>query len=382
MPRLLLLVLMLGIAALPAFSQESSALINKALDDQFNVTIDATLPNAMEIITQKTGVPMREDPAIWELLPWGRETKIQAKFENVTLRDALKVITRTLGLQMVLRDEYVEIQAVPALKRLAQRASRDELKSLDVLATRQLALGDQQPTLAKLLETIDLKLAAEKDVQLAIENRTTDAIPQDKRVFVPRNATLMDALDSLPKDTKATWYPWGKSILIVTKEDRTRRLLSRPLTIRPGDRGVDVLQLLMDLAARTGVAFEFQPGVIQALPAEARLVRGMFDNAPAQQILEGIAAATGLAYAVQDDKVVISSGNGAAAAPRDRAIGFIQLDNGLQVLIPTSQVPPDLLEYIRHKTNKQLDQVRQMMVEEGFKPTTQPAAKVEEPRDL
>ena len=66
-----------------AQAQESSALINKALDDQFNLTIDATLPNAMEIITKNTGVPMREDPAIWDLLPWGRETKIQAKFEKL-----------------------------------------------------------------------------------------------------------------------------------------------------------------------------------------------------------------------------------------------------------------------------------------------------------
>ena len=382
MPRLLLVVLMLSIIAPLSHAQESSALISKALDDQFNLTIDATLPNAMEIITKNTGVPMREDPAIWDLLPWGRETKIQAKFENVTLRDAMRAITRTLGLRMVLRDEYVEIQPMPALKRLAQRASRDELRALDILSTRMLNMGEDHPTLARLLEAIDLKLAAEKEAQFAIENRTTDIIPQDKRVFVPRNATLMDALDSLPKDTRATWYPWGKSILIVTKEDRTRRLLSKPLTIRPGDRGMDVLQMLMDLSNRTGVAFEFQPGAIQSLPAEARLVRGVFDNAPAQQILEGIAGATGLAYAIQDDKVIVTSGAAGAAAPRDRAIGFIQLDNGLQVLIPTSQVPPDILEYIRHKSQKQLDQIREMMIEEGFKPSTRPATTVEQNHDL
>jgi hypothetical protein len=378
MPRFLLVVLMLGALVHPATAQESSALINKALDEQFNVTIDATLPNAMEIITRNTGVPLREDPAIWDLLPWGRETKIQARFENVTLREALRIITRTLGLRMVLRDEYVEIQPAPALKRLAQRASRDELMALDVLSSRPLNLGEDHPTLARLLEAVDLKLAAEKDVQLAVENRTTDAIAQDKRVFVPRNATLMDALDSLPKDTRATWYPWGRSIMIVTKEDRTRRLLSRPLTIRPGDRGTDVLQMLMDLSTRTGVAFEFQPGAIQSLPAEARLVRGIFDNAPAQQILEAIAGATGLAYAIQDDRVIITSAPGVAAGPRDRAIGFIQLDNGLQVLIPTSQVPLDLQEYIQHKTRQQLNQIRQMMEEEGFKPSNKP----EEPRDL
>ena len=42
-----------------------------------------------------------------------------------------------------------------------------------------------------------------------------------------------------------------------------------------------------------------------------------------------------------------------------------------------SQVPADLREYIKHKTNQQFEKIREMMKEEGFKataPATQPAA--------
>lgn len=357
-----------------AFAQESSALINRALDEQFKLNLEkeTPLPKVLEEIGKQTDVRIKEDPIIWDLLPWGRDTAVKMKMENVTLRTGLTVMTRKLGLTMALRDEFVEIIPMPALKRLGQRAGRDELRALDLLATRPLNLDTDHPTIKHLLEAIDLKLAEEKDVQVAIENRIGDTVKQDSTVFVPRNATLMDALESLPKETKATWYPWGKSIVVSTKEERTRRMLSKPLTMRPGENGVDLMQVLLEISTRTGVPFDFQPGIVQAVPAEARTIRGVMENAPAQQILEAISATTGLQYTIQDDKVYISATAGVApianAAPRDPPIGFIQLDIGMQVLVPVSQVPPDLREFIKYKTEKELAKMRKMMEEEKFKP--------------
>ncbi|HEX2973855.1 MAG TPA: hypothetical protein VHP11_16095, partial [Tepidisphaeraceae bacterium] len=68
----------------------------------------------------------------------------------------------------------------------------------------------------------------------------------------------------------------------------------------------------------------------------------------------------------------------APAAPRDPVIGIIQLDSGIQVLVPASQVPADLREYIRYKTQKQLAKIREMMEDENFQPgaTTQPTESV------
>jgi len=62
-------------------------------------------------------------------------------------------------------------------------------------------------------------------------------------------------------------------------------------------------------------------------------MRGVMENTSAQQILEAIAGATGLQYTITDEKVVISS---AAVDPnrREPNIGFVQLDIGMQVLVP------------------------------------------------
>ncbi|HEV8603983.1 MAG TPA: DUF4974 domain-containing protein [Tepidisphaeraceae bacterium] len=373
MIRTFVIVLGICVMARIAPAQDSSALINKALDEQLKMKLDTTLKGAMDKISEQSGVKIKEDPIIWDLLPWGRDTAVKATFENVTLREALEVITRKLGLTMVLREQAVEIGPMPALKRLGQRSGRDELRALDLLASKQLGLETDHPTIKRLLEAIDLKLAAEKDVQMAIENRIGDAVSQERTVFVPRNATLMDALESLPKETRATWYPWGKTIVVASKDEPTRRMLSKPLTIRPGERGMDITTVLTELATRTGVSFEIQPGALAAIPVDARTVRGVMDNAPAQQILEAIAGATGLQYAIADDKVIISSASGEPNR-REPNIGFIQLDIGMQVLVPMSQVPADLKEFIRYRTQRELARMRKMMEEEGFKPTTQPAA--------
>jgi len=64
-----------------------------------------------------------------------------------------------------------------------------------------------------------------------------------------------------------------------------------------------------------------------------------------------------------------------AAANREPTVGLLMLDNGMQVVIRESQMPPDVREYLKHKTDVQIEKIRQMMKKEGFKPTSQPASK-------
>jgi hypothetical protein len=385
MRYLALIAVVICLSALSALAQDTSALINKALDEQVKLALNNTLPDAMDAIWRQTGVRLEAHPSVWELLPWGKDTNVSATIENHTLREALTLITRKLGLTLVLRDQFIEIQPMPGLKRLGQRATVSELRALDLLASTPLNPKSDRMTVRQLLETVDLRLVAiTKDPDIAIENRLGDAVESNRMVFTPRNATLMEALESLPKETKATWYPWGKSVLIVTKQNRTRALLEKPVTISTGNDGKELLQILTDISTATGVPFEYQPGVMQMVPAESRLLRGVIENVPAQQVLAKISASTGLSYTIQDEKVQISAvntpatananANAAPAAPRDPIVGIIQLDSGIQVLVPASQVPPDMREYLRYKTQKQLAKIREMMEDENFKPgaTTQP----------
>jgi hypothetical protein len=156
------------------------------------------------------------------------------------------------------------------------------------------------------------------------------------------------------------------------------------MTIRVGGQGADLLQVLTEMATRTGVPFDYQPGVVQAIPAEARTIRGVIENVTAMQILSNISAAAGLVYTIQDDKVHISSPTQGAAGPggRDPIVGMIQLDNGMQILVPTSQVPPDMREYLKYKTQKALKKIREMMEDENFKPTPPATQPVDKDQDL
>jgi hypothetical protein len=357
-------------------AQDTSALLNKALDEPVKLGINDTLPRALEAITRQTGLRLEVEPVVWELLPWGQDTNIRATIENKTLRQALTLMMRKLGLTFEVKEESVQIQPMPPLRRLARRATVQELAALDLLAATPAALESDRLTLKRLLELLDRKLLDLKS-DFAIENRTGDAVRQDKMVFVPRNATLMDALESLPKESGATWYPWGKNLIITTKEDRVRAQLGRTLTVRYNN--LDVLQVLMELASRSGVRFDIQSGALGQLPAEARSVRALFENASVQQVLEAICGSTGLAWSIKEEAVQVTNPNvRPGGAARDPVIGILQLDIGLQVLVPQSQVPPDLREFIRHKTRKELEKMRKMMQDEGFRPATRPAT---EPSD-
>lgn len=370
-----LLILLALICSVKSFGQESSALINKALDETVKLDINKPLPEALRVITQQTDVRILVDPAVWDLLPWGMDTLVQLKAENVTLRKGFEMMAHRLGLTAQVRAEAVELTPCAPLARLGQRASKDELKALDLLATQKTAnLATNEPTLRQLLEAIDLQLADEKSFSLAIENHLADAISQDKKVAVPRNATLFDALECIPKQTRATWYPWGNSLIICTKEDRARQLLNRPITIRGGAGGIDVSQLIIDVASRTGVPIEIEPGALNNVPQNARLLRGadgrppVLENVPAQQLLQIISGQTGLSFNVVDDHVAASF---SPAALGQKTFGLLQMENGIFVLLSPGEIPADIRQYIQDQLPREFERIRGKMKGEKA-PATRP----------
>jgi hypothetical protein len=367
------------LTAAASAAQNTSALINEALDRPFKLDVkDVTVPAFIDKIKSDTGVPIRAEQAVWDLLPWGQQTTLTAKIENQTLRQTLDAITRSLGLTYVLQDEALELRPLPALKRLGKRATQTELQALDALSSTPLGLTTDRATVQQLLAAVDQKLVDTKS-PFAIENRAGDALKPDQVVPVTRNATLADALDALGVSTPATWYPWGKSVVILTKSDQVQNLLQSK-TVNISYNGVDLSQVLMELSQRAGVDFDIQPGSIQAVPPEFRTVRLFFDNVTVKQALDSLAGFTGLSWTANDKGVYIWSqtADGRAAGPvpaRDPAVGLIQLDNGVQLILPQSQLPPDVREYLRHRADREIAKLRQMMTEEGFKPSpasTQP----------
>ncbi len=367
-----------------SFAQSSSALINEALDKQVALKFpeNTPLPQVMQSITKDTGVPLIADPAVYELLPWGEQTGLTVQIENQTLREALAAMTRTLGLTFVLKPELVEIRPMPALRRLGRRATPGELEVLNLLASTLAEMKTDRPTARDLLAAVDAKLEAAKS-PVAIENRAFDDTSGATPVPVAKNATLMDALESLVESTDATYHPWGKTLVVISKEEHVRSQLAREISVRYND--VDIARVLTELSARSGVPFTIEPGAVQNIPPENRKVGLILDNTSVQQALEYIGGFTGLAYVVNEKGVYLFNKSGAAGgARRDPVLAIVRLDSGAEVLIPESEVPADVREYLKHKRKDAVDALRDLMIDEGFKPpATQPAtAPVKESEDL
>ena len=113
-------------ARLPA-AEDTSALINQELDKLVKLQVDGVLPQVIQTIVDKTGVPIEPSRTVYSLLPWGDQTNVSARIENQTLRQALTAITRKLGLTYELGTQAVIIQPMPALARLGRRATVQEL---------------------------------------------------------------------------------------------------------------------------------------------------------------------------------------------------------------------------------------------------------------
>ena len=366
----LLLLVMLPAGA--ARGQNHAALINETLDKPVNLELNAILPEAMKVIEDRTSVPIRADPAVWELLPWGEQTSVNVKIQNQTLRQALGAITQKLGLTFGLVDEVVMLQPMPALRRLGKRATVQELETLDKLSAEPMPPVTGAGNVRAILTAIDLRLDAMK-VPVAVEDGL-DAETRGKIVGLPRNATMLDALEQVAKQTRATWYPWGRQVVVVPKDVQVRDQLARTITARYKD--ADIAQVLEDLRRRAGVPFEIEPGAVQRIPAEFRTVRVFWDNVSVQQALEALKGFAGIDYQVTDNGVKITNPSPAAAAaaatPADPVMAMVQLDNGMTLFLRESQVPPELRAYLQHRVKKSVDDLRAMAKAENF-PLTQPA---------
>ncbi len=307
MRRLLpFLFLVLLLPAMPAglIAQQMSALIGQALDKPLSdkpFEFNGTLPQLIQSLGDMTGVRIEVSDAAYDLLPWGDQTTITTRFEHQTLRQALAAVCQKLGLRFDLQSEAILLRPLPALRRLARRCTLDELNALDLLARTPLSPAQLHTTAAALLASIDSKLL---NSPYAIENRAFD--PGDlTTVNVSRNASLLDAMEEISIQTRATWYPWGKNLVVLKKTDEIRMRLAKRMTTR--FNGDDVGDVLLELQRDSGVPFQIQPAAFQKIPAKFRVIQLTVDDASIHQILESICGVTGLAYTITDDGVRITN---------------------------------------------------------------------------
>ncbi|MGF1633925.1 MAG: hypothetical protein ACFCVE_08770 [Phycisphaerae bacterium] len=372
-----------GGAAAPATGQasgEASALINEALDQPVTLSFTGTtLPGVLEAILEQTGVPVRVEPSAYDLLPYGRRTPINVAVSDVPLREAIDAIAGSLSLEGRLGDQELVLRPTPALQRLGRRATIAEMQALGTLRSTPLDVPAELP-LSELIRRLDERLlgldtAAEQagtaEPGLAIESRVTDGALRDKQVLLSGVKSTAEALEAVASQTGATWYVWEKDVVVLPKSEHVRMMLQRPVSVRY--TGADVVQVLTDLSNKANVRFVIEPGAVQRIPPEYRSVRLVLDNVSIAQALESLAGATGLGVLVEDYGVYIwnqtFTGAPADGQPRDRVIALLQFEDGTQILLPESRVPPDVRAYLDSRVDRTIEGLRRQMEAEGFEPT-------------
>ncbi len=357
------------IAATSAFAQTgpTSALINEALDQNVKLELNTTLGQAMNAIADQTGVRVEAERIVWELLPWGEQTNVSANIENTTLRAALDAIAGKLGLTVTLTEKTVELRPLPALRRLGRRAKQEELQALDLLGSTPLEAVEESGKAKTLFAAIDKQLA-NTGKPFAIENRVGIEI-NDRTVTIRRGATLLDALELVDAQTEATWYPSGKTIAIVLKEDQIRQQLSKHLT--RNYNGVPIGQVITELSQLAGIDFTVEPGAFQRIAPEFRTIKLLLDNASIEQALEHISGFTGLGYVVNARGVYFwaASTGTPTTTGRDPMFALIEVAPGVQVMVPQSQVNPQIRDQLRTLTQEKLSDLQKL--QPATAPTTQ-----------
>ena len=381
--RVVGVVAVLSVAlATRAQDNSTSALINQALDKNVNLQIDGVLPTVLKTIEDQTGVRITPTNDVYDLLPWGEQTNIKAKIENQTLRAALSAITHKLGLYWELGQFEVIVKPMPALARLGRRATVAELAALDLLTNTPLGEHKEQMTVQELVNAIDQKLSAIKSPALSVQIRSGDpddpqagTIKLDTPMNIRRDATIAEAMQDMTRQSNATWYPWGKDIVIVPKQQQIRLQLDKTITARY--TGQDISKVLDSLSQKAGVPFQVEPGAYQRVPPDYRSIKMDLDNASIRQVLDDIRGFTGLDYVVKPDGIYVWNQNPNPTpnvrGGNDPVIATIEADGGLSVFLRESDLPPDVVEYLKHKKEEEVARLRKRMKDENFTPTTQPA---------
>ncbi len=339
----------------PASESAAGALIHEQLDRPIDLNFVRTpLPDVLAQIEDKTGIPLRARPRVWETLPYGRLTPLSAEIKRAPLRDALDALVAPLGLQIIVTEEAVEIAPIPAFDRLGRRATVEELSTIASLRANPLPSSNESAsqTLGSLLDRIDATLKSAGS--LTLERRTIEDLSLDLPPS-PRDSTLYDALELLAGQSQLTWHPWGRSLIITTKKQLNLQRIERTISVRYD--GVDLTQVLADLARQSGLDFAIEPGAIQRVPPDFRSFRLITTDATIRQTLESLSAFTGLGYVVTNDGIYVWNNSPTPAtdvAPRNagRILASYDLGNGISLLLRDDQLP----EHVREKLEQHLQE--------------------------
>ena len=325
----------------------TQALVELALDEPTNIVLDdVRLGDAIQKISQASGVPIYLPPDVLDLAPYGRETIVRRiELRHMSLRRGLMELLSPLGMTFRVSNDHVEVQLLDVLRCLGRAPTWEELDTLARLSALSPGLNDDHLAQLKTLIRFDV----------ADQNAWTSLSAVIRRIGA---GSGVDVLTQACPEYQWGWCFEGRGIVVASAAAQYRRRLMRPVSLRMSFR--PLIEILQALGQKAGVAVRTEPGALQSLPRQVRMSFTIIaKDVPVEQVLDRIAAETGLGYLIEPDGVLFFKASEHSGAPSfesmestspdvvsDPYVGkiVVPLPDGktAEWLIRRSELPPDL----------------------------------------
>ena len=350
---------------LPGPSPDTRSLIAKALNEPTHITLEnVRLVDAICQITDQTGVRIVMGSEAMEFVPQGPDTIIEkVQIANVPLREGLERLFRPLGMVFELADDHLRIVPKEALLCLGRAPTWTELQTLSDLSAKR--PGTNADDLDLMQNRIQFQVASPDPWgSLSQAMRNVGAGPGDE---VLTAAAGQLGWSWCLSDDRIVVSPFEKML-----RQRLRRLISLRLSNRP------LMEVLQAIGSAVQIPIRVEPGAFAALPTQVQ--KNFSLNAGsmrAEQVLESIAANTGLGYLLTPDGLFFYTPGNAAVSPApgpspgsaDPYVAKIVIPQGngttFEWMIRRSELPEDLRQLRERDIQGALEEVRQRRLTEG-----------------
>jgi len=355
------LLLTIACAATPALF-DTRQLIEQALDEPTRIRLEnIKLADAINEVTRQTGVRIVMPLQAMQLVSDGPNRVIKkVHIEHVPLRHGLTSLLDPLGMTWTVREDGVEVIPKDAVACLGRPPTPNELELLGEVSAAQLSLDER--ALDRLRPRIQFQVPELGDTwgTLKAAVRAVGAGPGDE--------VLTAACEKLGW----AWCLSGERIVVSSAGAQIRARLRQPVSVRMNNR--PLLDVLSAVAAPLNLPIRVEPGALAALPQSVQRNFSLnVTHQSAEQVLDGVAAYTGLGYFVEPQGIVFFHPQAGAPAQRpadsvpspgsaDPYVGKIVITLGdgrtFEWLIRRSELPEDLRQMRETAIQETIDALR------------------------
>ncbi|MDM8007261.1 MAG: hypothetical protein QUV05_14070 [Phycisphaerae bacterium] len=348
---------------------ESAVRVIQALDRPVDLNVtDAPILEVLQSLAESADVLIEMETGTLDLLPYGSKTLMSATIEHRSLKESLTALLRPLGLVFEAETDRILIAPTQPLRRMARRATWEELAMLDKLYST--------PWSSELFDSLQFQF---QDARAGYADANPERLAEATR-GVGAGQQAAEVLELACDKYGWAWAPSGDVITIMSKTRAIERQLNKRVTVQYVQ--ISLEQALLDLTRRAGVSMEMEPGALASLPPHVFERFPLFmEAATIRQVLEWICGLTGLSFSIEPNGIRVSGnkvattsntpgdgGGGEAAIRALRAnviVGQINIANAdgstFSFFIREDDLPPEVNEMRKAKIRDAINQIRQTL---------------------